>query len=182
MKNKIALLFILLTPIFIVALSSIYFTMGYAPEGTKNEGVFFNEYVDVSDMAIYDGNTKIEFQDGKWVLGVYITEAKKAENSLYLMRQLNVALNRDIFRIKRAAFFSGTYEDDITQEVKKEYPRIEIYKDSNNALFDVLQINSALDFQLNNPIFVIDPYGRIVMYFDPNLDPKKILKDLKVLI
>ena len=87
MKNKIALLFILLTPIFIVALSSIYFTMGYAPEGTKNEGVFFNEYVDVSDMAIYDGNTKIEFQDGKWVLGVYITEAKKAENSLYLMHK-----------------------------------------------------------------------------------------------
>ncbi len=182
MKNKIALLFILLTPIFIVALSSIYFTMGYAPEGTKNEGVFFNEYVDVSDMEIYDGNAKIEFQDGKWVLGVYITDAIKAENSLYLMRQLNVALNRDIFRIKRAAFFSDAYENDMTQEVKKDYPRIEIYEDSNNALFDVLQTNSVLDFQLNNPIFVIDPYGRVVMYFDPNLDPKKILKDLKVLI
>ena len=70
----------------------------------------------------------------------------------------------------------------MTQEVKKEYPRIEIYEDSNNALFDVLQTNSVLDFQLNNPIFVIDPYGRVVMYFDPNLDPKKILKDLKVLI
>ena len=53
MKNKIALIFILLTPILIVALSSIYFSMGYSPEGTKNEGVFFNEYFDVTDMDVY---------------------------------------------------------------------------------------------------------------------------------
>jgi hypothetical protein len=36
-----------------------------------------------------------------------------------------------------------------------------------------------------NPIFIIDPYGRAVMYFEPSTDKveyKKILKDLKVLI
>ena len=31
-------------------------------------------------------------------------------------------------------------------------------------------------------IFIIDPYGRLVMYFPNDLTPKKILKDLKVLI
>ena len=45
-----------------------------------------------------------------------------------------------------------------------------------------MQINSALDLMSENPIFIIDPYGRVVMYFDVDLDPKKILKDLKVLI
>ena len=39
-----------------------------------------------------------------------------------------------------------------------------------------------LDFNSENPIFVIDPYGRAVMYFLPDTDPKLILKDLKVLI
>ena len=29
---------------------------------------------------------------------------------------------------------------------------------------------------------IIDPYGRAVMYFRPGVDPKLILKDLKVLI
>ena len=87
------------TPIFIVAFSSLYFTMGYAPEGTKNEGVFFNEYFDVSDMEIYSQENKIEFTDGKWILGVYVTDEDLAKNSLYLMRQLNIALNRDIFKI-----------------------------------------------------------------------------------
>ena len=47
---------------------------------------------------------------------------------------------------------------------------------------NVLQKNSAIDMFHENPIFIIDPYGRAVMYFDPGTDPKKILKDLKVLI
>ena len=38
----------------------------------------------------------IEFEDGKWVLGVYYNIDLNFENALYLMRQLNVALNRDI--------------------------------------------------------------------------------------
>ena len=182
MKNKIALIFILLTPILIVALSSIYFTMGYSPEGTKNEGIFFNEYFDVSDMEIFTEDKKISFQDGKWILGVYITDADKAKNSLYLMRQLNVALNRDIFRIKRAAFYSNKELEAAIKNTKSEYPRIGIYEDPTNIFFNSLQQNSDLDLTSENPIFVIDPYGRVVMYFNVDLDPKKILKDLKVLI
>ena len=54
--------------------------------------------------------------------------------------------------------------------------------DKNGVLINVLQKNSAIDMFQENPIFIIDPYGRAVMYFDPGTDPKKILKDLKVLI
>ena len=182
MKNKIALIFILLTPILIVALSSIYFSMGYSPEGTKNEGVFFNEYFDVTDMDIYKNDETISFEDGKWIMGVYVTDPNKAENSLYLMRQLNVALNRDIFRIKRAAFYSNSKLDEDIKSIESEYPRMEIYKDPSIKFFESLQNNSSLDLMSENPIFIIDPYGRVVMYFDVDLDPKKILKDLKVLI
>ena len=156
--------------------------MGYAPEGTKNEGVFFNEYFDVSDMEIYSQENKIEFTDGKWILGVYVTDEELAKNSLYLMRQLNIALNRDIFKIKRAVFFQNKDKNNISQSVKDKYPRVEIYVDASSIFFDTLQSNSAIDLEIANPIFIIDPYGRIVMYFEPNLDPKKILKDLKVLI
>ena len=54
--------------------------------------------------------------------------------------------------------------------------------DKNGVLINVLQKNSAIDMFQENPIFIIDPYGRAVMYFNPGTDPKKILKDLKVLI
>ena len=37
-------------------------------------------------------------------------------------------------------------------------------------------------FFLEQKIFIIDPYGRAVMFFPVSMDPKLILKDLKVLI
>ena len=72
--------------------------------------------------------------------------------------------------------------DAALSEIINEYPRIEVYKDSTNNFFQKLQENSAVDLVAENPIFVIDPYGRVVMYFDTDLNPKKMLKDLKVLI
>ena len=59
---------------------------------------------------------------------------------------------------------------------------LERIEDKNGVLLNVLQRNSSTDFNIENPIFVIDPYGRAVMYFDSKTDPKLILKDLKVLI
>ena len=124
----------------------------------------------------------INFEDGKWVMAVYITDPEKSAESLYLMKQLNVALNRDINKLKRVMFYSNKLLQDDLEEIKSLYPRLEIVEDSNGVLLNVLQRNSTLDFNSENPIFVIDPYGRAVMYFLPDTDPKLILKDLKVLI
>ena len=56
-------------------------------------------------------------------------------------------------------------------------------KSSSQLIIQKLSKNIVHQFlPLDNPIFVIDPYGRVVMYFNVDLDPKKILKDLKVLI
>ena len=182
MKNKIFLAIILLTPILVVTFSSLYFTSGGSPEGTKNNGIFFKSYFNFDQFMVNEKKALIEFEDGKWVMGVYITNPEKSSESLYLMRQLNVALNRDIYRVKRVAFYSNELIKDDVQDLIAEYPRTELINDSNSILLNVLQKNSKIDVNNENPIFIIDPYGRAVMYFEPNMDPKKILKDLKVLI
>lgn len=182
MKNKIFLAIILLTPILVVTFSSLYFTSGGSPEGTKNNGIFFKSYFNFDQFMGNEKQALIEFEDGKWVMGVYITNPEKSSESLYLMRQLNVALNRDIYRVKRVAFYSNELIKDDVQDLIAEYPRTELINDSNSVLLNVLQKNSKIDVNNENPIFIIDPYGRAVMYFEPNMDPKKILKDLKVLI
>ena len=124
----------------------------------------------------------INFEDGKWVMAVYITDPEKSAESLYLMKQLNVALNRDIYKVKRIAFYSNKLIENKIRILLNEYPRTSLINDENGVLLNVLQKNSKSDFVLNNPIFIIDPYGRAVMYFSSELDPKLILKDLKVLI
>ena len=183
MKSKFFLAVLLLTPILVVTFSTLYFLMGMSPEGTKNNGVFFKSYFDLNNFKNGEGKQDLlKFDDGKWILSVYVTDIEASKESIYLARQLNVALNRDINKLKRVMFYSNKLLQDDLEEIKSLYHRLEIVEDSNGVLLNVLQRNSTLDFNSENPIFVIDPYGRAVMYFLPDTDPKLILKDLKVLI
>tara|TARA_B100000941_G_scaffold138045_1_gene97822 strand:- start:11 stop:601 length:591 start_codon:yes stop_codon:yes gene_type:complete len=188
MRNKIYLSIILLTPPTVLLLSWLYFTKIFDPDGsydgkTRQNGVFFKSYFNFNQFKNSQGNDDIlEFEDGKWVLSVYVTNADKSAESIYLMRQLNVALNRDINKLKRVIFYSNKMLEGDLDKIKADYPRVEIVEDKNGVLLNVLERNSKLNFNEDNPIFVIDPYGRAVMYFDPGMDPKLILKDLKVLI
>ena len=183
MRSKIFLAVLLLTPILVVTFSTLYFLSGMSPEGTKNNGVFFKSYFDLNDFKNIEGKQDlIKFEDGKWILSVYVTNIDSIEESIYLARQLNVALNRDINKLKRVIFYSNKLLEPNLKDIKLQYPRVEIIEDKNGVLLNVLQRNSSLDFNIENPIFVIDPYGRAVMYFLPDTDPKLILKDLKVLI
>jgi len=183
MRSKIFLAALLLTPILVVTFSTLYFLSGMSPDGTKNNGVFFRSYFDLNDFKNIEGKQDlIKFEDGKWILSVYVTNIDSSEESIYLARQLNVALNRDINKLKRVIFYSNKLLEPNLKDIKLQYPRVEIIEDKNGVLLNVLQRNSSLDFNIENPIFVIDPYGRAVMYFLPDTDPKLILKDLKVLI
>ena len=188
MRNKIYLSIILLTPPMVLLLSWLYFTQIFDPDGsydgkTRQNGVFFKSYFNFNQFKNSQGGEDIlEFEDGKWVLSVYVTDADKSADSIYLMRQLNVALNRDINKLKRVIFYSNKMLASELDKIKADYPRVEVVEDKNGVLLNVLERNSKLNFNEENPIFVIDPYGRAVMYFDPDTDPKLILKDLKVLI
>ena len=180
MKNKTFLAIILLTPILVVVISSIYFSMGMSPDGTRNNGIFFKSYFDFNQFKNKDGDQDlIKFEDGKWILSVYVTDIDKSEESIYLMRQLNVALNRDINKLKRVIFSKDRKE---LESQLVDYPRIQVIIDSEDNLYEKLLETGNKEFFLDQKIFIIDPYGRLVMYFPNDLTPKKILKDLKVLI
>ena len=94
------------------------------------------------------------------------------------MRQLNVALNRDINKLKRVVF---TYSQNNISDQLKDYPRTYLIFDTEDQLYEKLIIEDPKYFE-QQKIFIIDPYGRAVMYFPVSMDPKLILKDLKVLI
>ena len=98
------------------------------------------------------------------------------------MKQLNVALNRDINRVKRIIFFDAKPEEGLLKSIENDFPRLEIFIDAESEFKDLLLNLSEESIISSSYIFIIDPYGRLVMYFPNDLTPKKILKDLKVLI
>ncbi len=179
MRSKIFLAILLLTPLLVLLISTLSFQSGYSPKYTKNNGVFFTEYFDTTKLSLIQDSENLKFEDGKWLFATYASKNAELEEALYLMRQLNVALNRDINKLKRVVFS----QDGETLENKLiDYPRTQVIIDSEGKLFEQLLEASDEEFFLQQKIFIIDPYGRAVMFFPISLDPKLILKDLKVLI
>ena len=70
------------------------------------------------------------------------------------MRQLNVALNRDINKLKRAVFTNN--ENSIPDQLK-DYPRTNLIIDSNYQLYNKLIIEDPEFFE-GQKIFIVDPY------------------------
>ena len=182
MRSKIFLAILLLTPLLVLLISTLSFQSGYSPKYTKNNGVFFTEYFDATKLSLIknsENSENLKFEDGKWLFATYASKNAGLEEALYLMRQLNVALNRDINKLKRVVFS----QDGETLENKLiDYPRTQVIIDSEGKLFEQLLEASDEEFFLEQKIFIIDPYGRAVMFFPVSMDPKLILKDLKVLI
>ena len=179
MRSKLFLAILLLTPLLVLLVSTLSFQSGYSPKYTKNNGIFFNEYFDATDLSLIDGVENLKFEDGKWLFATYASKGAELEDALYLMRQLNVALNRDINKLKRAVFSQDMLilEDQLT-----DYPRTQVIIDTEGKLYKKLLDAGNEKFFLEQKIFIIDPYGRAVMFFPVSMDPKLILKDLKVLI
>ena len=55
MRSKIFLAILLLTPLLVLLISTLSFQSGYSPKYTKNNGIFFNEYFDVTKLNLIDG-------------------------------------------------------------------------------------------------------------------------------
>ena len=179
MRSKIFLAILLLTPLLVLLVSTLSFQSGYSPKYTKNNGIFFTEYFDATKLKLIDDEENIKFEDGKWLFATYASKGAELEDALYLMRQLNVALNRDINKLKRVVF---SQDREALEDKLIDYPRTQVIIDSEGKLFEKLLEASNEKFFLEQKIFIIDPYGRAVMFFPVSMDPKLILKDLKVLI
>ena len=179
MRSKIFLALLLLSPLLVLLVSTLSFQSGYSPKYTKNNGIFFNEYFDTTDLSLIDGQENLKFEDGKWLFATYASEDAELEDALYLMRQLNVALNRDINKLKRAVVIQDMK---ILEDQLIDYPRTQAIIDAEGKLYKKLLDAGNESFFLEQKIFIIDPYGRAVMFFPVSMDPKLILKDLKVLI
>ena len=160
-------------------ISTLSFQSGYSPKSTKNNGIFFTEYFDATKLNLIDDVENLKFEDGKWLFATYASNGEDIAEALYLMRQLNVALNRDINKLKRVIFSKDRKE---LESQLVDYPRIQVIIDSEDNLYEKLLETGNKEFFLDQKIFIIDPYGRAVMFFPVSMDPKLILKDLKVLI
>jgi hypothetical protein len=126
-----------------------------------------------------DGKSfRIDEMRGKWVL---LTADSgncddHCQSKLYVMRQIRLTQGKDQERIERVWLISDGERPPPGVEVEYRGTRIILC-----ATDDFLARLPAIDSPRNH-IYVIDPFGNLMMRFPPNVDPRRMKKDVDKLM
>jgi len=105
------------------------------------------------------------------------------ELNLYHMRQVRLALNNRMTRVQRVALMES--EGQFSEQLLSQHLGLHVLGGTDEAVSAFrgqIQAAEAEMEALPDAIYVVDPFGNVMMRFPPDLDPGKMLKDLKHLL
>ncbi len=157
-------------------------------EFSLNQFVMKNNSQDVADAfrEPADDFTLEEFRK-IWSM-VYLPQGaceETCQKNLYHMRQVRLALNNRMNRVQRVAVLESPAQLD--DELLAQHLGLRVLSGSDDKVAALRnQIKSAEGerdmSELSDAIYIVDPFGNVMMRFSPDLDPGKMLKDLKHLL
>lgn len=173
--------FLLVAGVFVVPVLAAYLAyFGWRPAGHTNYG----DLIQVAPLQQTAGTTPdgtpfdlAELQ-GNWVMvrvGPSLCDAACVQQ-LYLMRQIRLTQGKDQSRIERLWVLTDNGPVDLA--VLQEYPGLHVWRPAHG---DFAGQFPAADDQAGH-IYMIDPLGNLMLRFPAQPDPKRIMKDLKLLL
>lgn len=182
-RRSNATLWLLLASFILPAVAAYaYFFFGDRPE-PDTYGELITPVVDIEKLELTDvlGNP-IPRKDlaSSWRM-FYITAetcSEQCEQSLYNMRQINIALGKNQSRVAHAVLHSATARTDFISLLEEKHPHVYRAKIPSQKL-QLLQLNNPAQ---QSAIYLMDPHGNIMMRFVDGLDPKLILKEINKLL
>ena len=147
---------------------------------TTNYGELIKPILPITNIKI---NTESNISNtnslnGKWSLLYYLKNdcLKTCEENIYLLRQVNTALGKDMDRLQRILMFDENVKYSL--EFLTSYPGLIYIYNKPNSLHGLL--SSLSDGE--SSILLIDPLGNVILKYSEELQGKKLLKDLKKLL
>ena len=192
-RRKSRLKLILIISIFAIPLilASIYLHLVRSSGGQMGDtsrGQLIQPAVPLTEFSLTQQDSEsfnLDSVRGSWTL-LYLPEGEctdTCELNLYHMRQVRLALNHRMDRVQRAVWMDA--EGQISDELLAEHPGLMAATGTpeEQALLrdQVRSAESAME-PLKNAIYLIDPYGNLMLRFPPDLAPKSMLKDIKHLL
>ena len=173
--------FLFMIGIFVVPVVAAYLAyFGWRPSGHTNYG----ELIKVTPLqhtagALHDGAAlDIQSLRGKWVMvhvGPSACDATCARQ-LYLMRQTRIAQGKEQSRIER--LWVLTDAGAVDPALLQEHPGLYVWRPADAAF--AAQFPAAQGPAEH--IYLVDPLGNLMLRFPDQPDPKRMLKDLKLLL
>ena len=184
LKGRLALVGIALmffVPIF-VSWYLVFFSDYKDGIKTVNNGVLISPIINLSNLDMKSfSDDKIYSQDRTWILAFLIKQDcnKLCQENLYQIRQIRLAIGKDQDKLERLVLSKASLDWD---NYKKEYPG-QKYIDSSMINFDriVSAFKSNPELKADS-IYLIDPYGNLMMQYKNGTEPTGIIKDIERLI
>lgn len=173
--------FLLLVGLFVVPVVAAYLAYyGWRPSGHTNYG----DLIPVTPLkhtagATLDG-TRFDLQSlrGKWLM-VHVGPAAcdaACARQLYYMRQTRIAQGKAQSRIERvwAVSDGGT----VDQALLREHAGLHVWRPADAAFVAQFPAPGARA----EHIYLVDPLGNLMLRFPADPEPKRVMKDLKLLL
>lgn len=173
--NKLQMLVILLTPLLVMASSTLLYVSGWlTPDERVNKGVLLTPVLQLGDLGLDQDVVNPERQ---WLMVQTSTTCRAdCEQQVYLQRQTHVALGKNEPRMKRLLLTQSTG----LTALATEYPGLEVQ--TLTAISDTFRAQVPVQFGQQNYVFIVDPLGNIPLYFTPENSFRDQLDDLKKLL
>jgi len=171
-------------------LASIYLQMVRSSGGQLGDtsrGQLIQPAVPLTEFSLAQAGEPFNLDTvrGSWTM-LYLPEGECADAcklNLYHMRQVRLALNHRMDRVQRAVLLESA--DQLPEGLLAEHLGLMavVGSSAEQAVLrdQVSSAESSMD-AVDNAIYLIDPYGNIMLRFPPDLDPKSMLKDIKHLL
>lgn len=172
---------LLLIGVFLMPVVAAYLAYaGWRPAGHSNYG----DLLKVTPLQQTAGSTpdgqpfNLDALRGKWVM-VHIGTARCDEAcawQLYLMRQTRIAQGKEQSRIERLWVVTDTGTPD--ERLLQAHPGLHVWRPTDAAF--VAQFPAA--HNRADHIYLVDPLGNLMLRFPAQVDAKRMMKDLRLLL
>jgi hypothetical protein len=167
-RQKLVLLFSIGFVPLIVAWLIFFYVPTLMPGGTTNEGELITPTVSASGLGLMS-------ETGQWALLVPASKDcnEACEERFYLAKQVNTALGKGSDRVGRILIDLGA-SSGVVANLTTQYPDLE-----------PVQVDAALFAKAlprDDVIYLMDPLGNILMFYENEKAGKQMLKDIKHLL
>jgi len=125
------------------------------------------------------GGTEKQALIGKWTISGFVDGEceNQCQEFLYKIRQIRLALGKNLDKVGRLIFSNHESILNFDTEFRGQHVVID-----SSELERINQLFSGISDFDQNDIFLIDPYGFVMMRYKRDAEPKGIIKDIERLI